>query len=167
VAKSPIEKVTMQALPMIGIALALLMLIAFVRSWCCSCPTSWSNEDDGMTRSLATRIGRTALKNPLIAASAEHLIDADGVRAALKAGAGAVVVKSTNEVQAAKDQLQRAEYMVLDEHWRPVPWGPTRLAAPPSPAAPACIRSASSPGWSRPRCSTVRRGRSIPMRSPA
>ncbi len=30
VAKSPIEKVTMQALPMIGIALALLMLIAFV-----------------------------------------------------------------------------------------------------------------------------------------
>ncbi|MFC5394588.1 hypothetical protein [Bosea vestrisii] len=77
-----------------------------------------------MTRSLATRIGRTALKNPLIAASAEHLIDADGVRAALKAGAGAVVVKSTNEVQAAKDQLQRAEYMVLDEHWRPVPWGP-------------------------------------------
>ena len=45
-----------------------------------------------MTCSLATRIGRTALKNPLIAASAEHLIDADGVRAALKAGAGAVVV---------------------------------------------------------------------------
>ena len=30
VAKSPIEKVTVQALPMIGIALALLMLIAFV-----------------------------------------------------------------------------------------------------------------------------------------
>ncbi|HSI40719.1 MAG TPA: hypothetical protein VLA00_09260 [Xanthobacteraceae bacterium] len=75
-------------------------------------------------RSLATRIGGIALKNPLIAASAEHLIDAQGVRAALAAGVGAVVVKSTNEVQAAKDQLQRAEYMVLDEAWRPVAWGP-------------------------------------------
>lgn len=71
---------------------------------------------------LATSIGRLTLKNPLIAAAAEHLIDADGVRAALAAGVGAVVVKSTNEVEAAKDQLQRAEYMVLDERWRPVPW---------------------------------------------
>jgi dihydroorotate dehydrogenase (NAD+) catalytic subunit len=51
------------------------------------------------------------------------------VRRALAAGVGAVVVKSTNESQAARDQLQRAEYMVLDEAWRPVPWGPQ---APPS-----------------------------------
>ena len=62
------------------------------------------------------------MKNPLIAAAAEHLIDADGVRRALRAGAGAVVVKSTNESQAAREQLQRAEYTVLDERWRPVPW---------------------------------------------
>lgn len=76
-----------------------------------------------MTVNLSTRIGAVALKNPLIAASAEHLIDAAGVRQALQAGAGAVVVKSTNEVQAAKDQLDRAEYMVLDEQWQPVHWG--------------------------------------------
>lgn len=77
-----------------------------------------------MKQSPVTSIGRVALRNPLIAAPAEHLIDAAGVRAALAAGVGAVVVKSTNEVEAAKDQLQRAEYMVLDEAWKPVPWGP-------------------------------------------
>jgi dihydroorotate dehydrogenase (NAD+) catalytic subunit len=82
-----------------------------------------------MTDRLRTSVGTVELKNPLIAAAAEHLIDADGVRRALAAGVGAVVVKSTNESQAARDQLQRAEYMVLDEAWRPVPWGPQ---APPS-----------------------------------
>ncbi len=46
---------------------------------------------------LETRIGTVLLKNPVIAGSAEHLIDAEGVRRAIKAGAGAVVVKSTNE----------------------------------------------------------------------
>jgi len=71
---------------------------------------------------LATAIGRISLKNPLIAGSAEHLIEADGVRRALKAGVGAVVVKSINESQAARDQLQRAEYMLLDEKWNPIPW---------------------------------------------
>jgi dihydroorotate dehydrogenase (NAD+) catalytic subunit len=60
----------------------------------------------------------------VIAGSAEHLIDADGVRRALAAGVGAVVVKSVNESPAARDQLQRAEYMVLDEQWRPTQWGP-------------------------------------------
>jgi len=87
-----------------------------------------------MTDRLAGKLGTVALKNPLIAASAEHLIDAEGVRRALAAGAAAVVVKSTNESQAAKDQLQRAEYMVLDDAWRPVPWN----AAAPMSATIAC-----------------------------
>jgi dihydroorotate dehydrogenase (NAD+) catalytic subunit len=82
-----------------------------------------------MADRLRTKVGTVELKNPLIAAAPEHLMDADGVRRALAAGVGAVVVKSTNESQAARDQLQRAEYMVLDEAWRPVPWGPQ---APPS-----------------------------------
>ena len=76
------------------------------------------------SETLNTTIGRVALKNPLIAGSAEHMIEADGVRRALKAGAGAVVVKSVNESEAARDQLQRAEYMVLNERWEPIPWGP-------------------------------------------
>jgi dihydroorotate dehydrogenase (NAD+) catalytic subunit len=73
---------------------------------------------------LATSVGRTALKNPLIAAAAEHLIDEAGVRAAIAAGAGAVVVKSTNESDAAKDQLQRAEYVALGADWEALSWGP-------------------------------------------
>lgn len=82
-----------------------------------------------MRNLLQTHIGGVPLKNPLIAAAAEHLIDADGVRRALAAGAAAVVMKSTNEVQAAKEQLDRAEYMVLDEHWRPQPWNAQAPAA--------------------------------------
>jgi dihydroorotate dehydrogenase (NAD+) catalytic subunit len=76
-----------------------------------------------MSARLETRIGRTPLKNPLIAAAAEHMIDEDGVRRAIEAGAGAVVVKSTNESEAAKDQLQRAEYVALGADWEILPWG--------------------------------------------
>src|SRR4051812_6585730 len=75
-----------------------------------------------MTADLTTRIGAVTLKNPLIAAAAEHLIDAAGVSRAIAAGAGAVVVKSTNEREGGKDQLQRAEYAVLDDQWKPVAW---------------------------------------------
>jgi dihydroorotate dehydrogenase (NAD+) catalytic subunit len=75
-----------------------------------------------MAADLTTRIGALTLKNPLIAAPAEHMIEEAGVRRALAAGVGAVVVKSINEREAAKDQLQRAEFTVLDEHWRPVAW---------------------------------------------
>jgi dihydroorotate dehydrogenase (NAD+) catalytic subunit len=69
-------------------------------------------------------VGKTALKNPLIAGSAEHHIVADGVRLALRAGVGAVVVKSINESERGRDQLQRAQYMLLDEQWREIPWTP-------------------------------------------
>jgi dihydroorotate dehydrogenase (NAD+) catalytic subunit len=78
---------------------------------------------------LTTTVGRVKLKNPLIAGSAEHLIEADGIRRALQAGAGAVIVKSTNESDAGRDQLQRAEYMLLDEYWNPVEWGPNAPAS--------------------------------------
>lgn len=71
---------------------------------------------------MATRVGALTLKNPLIAAAAEHLIEEAGVRRALRAGVGAVVVKSVNEREGAKDQLQRAEFAVLDAEWRPLPW---------------------------------------------
>jgi dihydroorotate dehydrogenase (NAD+) catalytic subunit len=73
---------------------------------------------------LTTRVGRTELRNPVIAGPADHFIDDEGVRRALKTGVGAVVLKSVNETQNAKDQLESAEYLALDEHWRPVPWGP-------------------------------------------
>src|ERR1041385_7225920 len=82
-----------------------------------------------MPAELRTNVGSVVLTNPLIAAAAEHFIEGKGVRRALQAGVGAVVVKSTNESQAAKEQLQRAEYMVLDEHWQPVPWSPAAPAS--------------------------------------
>lgn len=74
---------------------------------------------------LAVSLGAIRLKNPVIAGSAEHLIDEGGIRRALAAGAGAVVVKSINESAAARDQLQRAEYLALDQDWRPVAWDAT------------------------------------------
>ena len=77
-----------------------------------------------MANTLVTKVGRTVLRNPLIAGPADHFIDDDGVRRALKTGVGAVVLKSVNETQSAKDQLQSAEYAALDEQWRPVKWGP-------------------------------------------
>src|SRR5688572_20098660 len=79
--------------------------------------------------SLTTTLGRVTLKNPLIAGSAEHLIEADGIRRALKAGVGAVIVKSVNESESGRDQLQRAEYMLFDERWNPVKWGPSAPAS--------------------------------------
>ena len=75
-------------------------------------------------KKLTTTLGRVTLKIPLIAGAAEHMIDATGVRRALTTGVGAVVVKSTNESKLGRDQLQRAEYMILDEYWRQIPWGP-------------------------------------------
>lgn len=72
---------------------------------------------------LDVRVGSITLKNPVIAASAEHMIDEAGIRSAILAGAGAVVVKSTNESEAAKDQLKRAEYIALGADWEPVAWG--------------------------------------------
>jgi dihydroorotate dehydrogenase (NAD+) catalytic subunit len=66
------------------------------------------------------------LKNPVIAGSSEATMDADGIRAALGAGAAAVVAKSANESEAAKAQLHAAEYVLLDEHLRPRRLGPAR-----------------------------------------
>src|ERR1700756_5604312 len=94
-----------------------------------------------MSSELDVSVGRLRLKNPLIAGAAEHLIEEAGVRRALAAGAAVVVMKSTNEVPAAKDQLDRAEYTVLDEHWRECAW----TADAPAAAFIAC-RSGLYPG---------------------
>src|SRR5579871_417767 len=77
---------------------------------------------DAMAGNLDVTIGKLRLKNPLIAGAAEHLIEESGVRAALKAGASVVVMKSTNEVEAAKLQLDCAEYAAFDEAWQPLAW---------------------------------------------
>ncbi len=75
-----------------------------------------------MARDLTVEVGAVALKNPLICGSGEHLIDEDGIRRALASGAGAVVAKSINESEAARDQLERADYVRLGADWKPVEW---------------------------------------------
>ena len=78
---------------------------------------------------LGVSIGALRLKNPLIAGAAEHLIEEAGVRAALDAGAAVVVMKSTNEVEAAKTQLEAAEYAVFDETWTRQEWNTSAPAS--------------------------------------
>jgi dihydroorotate dehydrogenase (NAD+) catalytic subunit len=69
---------------------------------------------------LSVRLGSLHLKNPLVCASGEWTMTADGIHAAVEAGAAAVVAKSTNESEAAKRQLDSAAYVLLDDEWRPV-----------------------------------------------
>lgn len=77
-----------------------------------------------MPADLRVTVAGLALKNPVVAGSGESTTDLDGMRAAIDAGAAAVVAKSTNESADAKQQLAAAEYVLLDERWRAVPMGP-------------------------------------------
>lgn len=78
---------------------------------------------------LSIEVAGLHLKNPVMAGSGEATMDLASLEAALDAGAAAVVAKSTNESAAAGRQLERAEYVLLDEEWRPVPWGPAPRGA--------------------------------------
>ncbi len=73
---------------------------------------------------LTVTVAGLELKNPVVAGSGEATMHATGIRAALDAGAGAVVAKSTNESDAAKAQLRQAEYVLLDAELRARPVGP-------------------------------------------
>jgi len=77
-----------------------------------------------VSSTAAVSVAGLTLKNPVIAGSGEATMNLGGILAALDAGAAAVVAKSTNESEAAKRQLGAAEYVLLDERWRPLPWGP-------------------------------------------
>ena len=78
---------------------------------------------------LSLQLGPLLLKNPVMAGSGEATMTREGIIAALDAGAGAVVAKSTNESEAARRQLRGAESVLLDELWRPLPWGPAPRSA--------------------------------------
>lgn len=71
---------------------------------------------------LAVEVGGVALANPVICGSGEHLIEPSGVLAAVAAGAGAVVVKSVNESDAARRQLRHTDYALYDASWRRLDW---------------------------------------------
>jgi dihydropyrimidine dehydrogenase (NAD+) subunit PreA/dihydroorotate dehydrogenase (NAD+) catalytic subunit len=71
---------------------------------------------------LSIELGKIHLKNPLVCASSEITMTREGIRAALDAGAAAVIAKSVNELPAAAAQLDKADYILLDDDFRPVPW---------------------------------------------
>lgn len=71
---------------------------------------------------LKVEVGGVLLNNPVICGSGEHLIEPGGVLAAIAAGAGAVVVKSANENDAARRQLGHTDYALFDSLWRRLNW---------------------------------------------
>ena len=75
---------------------------------------------------LSIQLGKLRLKNPLICASSEVTMTAAGIRAAIDAGAGAVIAKSVNESPQAARQLSTADYLLLDDDWQVIPWDSPR-----------------------------------------
>jgi dihydroorotate dehydrogenase len=75
---------------------------------------------------LSINLGKIRLKNPLICASSEITMTADGIRAAIDAGAGAVIAKSVNELPEAAAQLSKGDYVLLDDNWNIIPWDSPR-----------------------------------------
>jgi dihydroorotate dehydrogenase len=71
---------------------------------------------------LSITLGKIQLKNPLICASSEITMTRHGIRTAINAGAAAVIAKSVNELPAAAAQLAKADYVLLDDDFRPIPW---------------------------------------------
>ncbi|WP_428533442.1 dihydroorotate dehydrogenase [Rhodopila sp.] len=71
-----------------------------------------------MTR-VATTIGCFPLLNPVICAAGEPVMTEAGIRAALRAGVAGVIAKSVNESAAARNQLDRADYVRLDADGTP------------------------------------------------
>ena len=82
-----------------------------------------------MSADLSVTVAGLELKNPVLAGSGEATATLEDLRAAVDAGAGAVVAKSANESEAAKAQLRAAEYALLDERWQPLEWGPAPRTA--------------------------------------
>ena len=79
-------------------------------------------EDNIVKVQLSVELGSLSLKNPLICGSGEHLMTSSGIRAAIGAGAAAVVAKSTNECVAARTQLDSTDYLRLDAKLEALDW---------------------------------------------
>ncbi|GAB3066147.1 tRNA-dihydrouridine synthase [Stenotrophomonas tumulicola] len=80
-----------------------------------------------MTR-LSIQVGSIPLKNPVICGAGEHTMTGAAIARALRSGASAVVAKSTNESEAAKQQLDRTDYALFDSRWNRLEWN---FAPPP------------------------------------
>ena len=73
-------------------------------------------------KKLEIDIGDIRLKNPIICGSAEHFIEKAGIMNAINMGAAAVVAKSSNESNAAKIQLDKTDYSLIDSKLDNINW---------------------------------------------
>jgi dihydroorotate dehydrogenase (NAD+) catalytic subunit len=73
---------------------------------------------------LGVTLGSLPLKSPVVCGAGEHVADEQGLRAALDAGAAAVVAKSANESDAARRQWEARDHVLIDERRRVVDGAP-------------------------------------------
>jgi len=66
------------------------------------------------------QLGPIALRHPVICGSGEHVSSLDQLKAAVDAGAAAVVAKSANESEAGRRQSDAATWVFIDEDRREV-----------------------------------------------
>lgn len=63
---------------------------------------------------LGVRLGSLALKSPVVCGAGEHVADETSLRAAIDAGAAAVVAKSANESEDARRQWEVRDQVLLE-----------------------------------------------------
>src|SRR3954453_3734986 len=73
-----------------------------------------------MPPDLTTPLGALRLRNPVICGSGEHVSSLEQLKAAVDAGAAAVVGKSANESEAARRQSDAAAWVFVDDGRREV-----------------------------------------------
>src|SRR3954453_1885751 len=73
-----------------------------------------------MPPELAMQLGPIALRHPVICGSGEHVSSLDQLKAAVDAGAAAVIAKSANESDAGRRQSDAAAWVFIDEERREV-----------------------------------------------
>ena len=74
-----------------------------------------------MPPDLSMALGALELRNPVICGAGEHVATRDGLRAAIDAGAAAVVAKSANETDAGRRQWESREWTLIDDDRREIP----------------------------------------------
>ena len=73
-----------------------------------------------MQPDLATRLGPLSLRHPVVCGSGEHVSSLEQLRAAVDAGAAAVVAKSANESDAGRRQADATQWVFVDAERREV-----------------------------------------------
>ena len=63
---------------------------------------------------LAVQLGSLSLASPVMCGAGEHVADESALRAAVDAGAAAVVAKSANESEDGRRQWEVREQVLLD-----------------------------------------------------